>query len=97
MLSHLASLGQGGEMARLDKQQIPRANIQHPEKLQIFKFQNPGTHNVFGAWNLELLWMLDAGGWSFKEQPIFFRLPRTPCRQASPANIPSVSNKCIAR
>src|SRR5437870_2400716 len=97
MLSHLASLGKAGEMARLNKQQIPRSNIQHPEKLQISNSKTQELINVFGAWNLELLWILDVGGWSFKGQPTSFGLLRTPCRQASPANTPWVSNKCIVR
>jgi hypothetical protein len=45
----------------------PSSNLQHPEKLQKPSFGNRvDCAGEFGVWDLEFLWSLELGIWSFR-------------------------------
>jgi hypothetical protein len=43
----------------------PRTKNQAPEKHQASNSQHEFRPEIFEAWNLEFLWSLDVGAWSF--------------------------------
>jgi hypothetical protein len=43
----------------------PSSNIQAPEKHQASNSKREFHPEIFEAWNLEFLWCLDVGAWSF--------------------------------
>src|SRR5882724_5171674 len=48
-----------------ENEKPPTSNIQHPEKHQAPVSKHQAALQNDGTWILDLLWMLDVGGWRF--------------------------------